>query len=45
VEDVRNKDGSCDYYWEQCPLCHLVGGIHKMSCPTKKLVINLDSIR
>lgn len=26
---------------EECPMCHLKDGYHKMSCPTQKIQINL----
>ena len=35
------KDGKCDYYWEWCSNCNQYNGTHKMSCPTKKIQINL----
>lgn len=35
------KDGKCDHYWEYCSNCHQYNGTHKMSCPTKKIQINL----
>jgi hypothetical protein len=37
------NDGlECEYYWElECKYCHLKNGVHKISCPTNKIQINL----
>lgn len=35
------KNGKCHYYWECCPNCYQYDGTHKMSCPTRKIQINL----
>ena len=36
-----NNGLECDYYWEiECEYCYQTGA-HKMSCPTKKIQINL----
>ena len=33
----------CDMFWPNgiCKYCHLKEGIHKISCPTRKIQINL----
>lgn len=37
-----NNGLECDYYWEiKCEYCHQIDGVHKVSCPTKKIQINL----
>jgi hypothetical protein len=37
-----NKGLECEYYWElKCEYCNKTNGVHKMSCPTKKMQINL----
>ena len=37
------NDGlECDYYWEiKCEYCHQTNGVHEISCPTKKIQINI----
>lgn len=41
----REKDAfNCDMFWSnglKCEYCHQKDGIHKMSCPFKKIQINL----
>jgi len=34
---------NCDMFWpnDKCKYCHKVEGEHKMSCPTRKVQINL----
>lgn len=37
-----NNGLECDYYLEiKCEYCHQTNGVHKISCPTKKIQINL----
>ena len=37
-----NKSLECEYFWEiKCEYCQQTNGIHKMSCPTQKIQINL----
>jgi len=37
-----NKGLECDYFWEiECGYCHQENGNHKLSCPTKKIQINI----
>jgi hypothetical protein len=41
----RKKDAfNCDMFWDNglfCKHCHQKKGIHKISCPTQKIQINL----
>ena len=37
-----NKGLECEYFWEiKCEYCQQTNGVHKMSCPTQKIQINL----
>jgi hypothetical protein len=39
---ISPNDGlECDYYWEHCNSCYMKNGAHKMSCPTRKIKVNL----
>lgn len=45
-ESPYNREtDNCPYYWDCCPLCRGQDGHHKMSCPTQKIVINLQEYR
>lgn len=40
----RESDAdNCDMFWPngKCKYCNLENGVHKISCPTKKIQINL----
>lgn len=37
------KTNECKYYWECCEYCRGHNGHHKISCPTQKIVVNLNS--
>ena len=41
IEDFQKIDTGYKIITEKCPLCHQAGGIHKMSCETQKIQINL----
>jgi hypothetical protein len=41
IEDLKPIDKGFKIITEKCPLCHQAGGIHKMSCETQKIQINL----
>lgn len=41
VKDFKRIDTGYKIITEKCPLCHQAGGIHKMSCETQKIQINL----
>jgi len=41
IEDFKPIDKGFKIITEKCPLCHQAGGIHKMSCETQKIQINL----
>lgn len=41
IEDFKSIDKGFKIITEKCPLCHQAGGIHKMSCETQKIQINL----
>lgn len=34
ITDPINKK-SCSYYWEQCPMCKLFDGKHKLDCDVR----------
>lgn len=41
----REEDAyNCDMFWDNdlgCKYCHQLNGVHKISCPTHKIQINL----
>ena len=40
----REEDAyNCDMFWSNgiCKYCHQENGVHKLSCPTKKITITL----
>lgn len=39
--DAPNDGLECEYYWQYCNSCNQINGVHKMSCPTQKIQINL----
>ena len=40
--EEANNGLECEYYWKiECEYCHQTNGVHKMSCPTTKIQINL----
>ena len=41
IEDFKKIDTGYKIITEKCPLCHQAGGVHKMSCETQKIQINL----
>lgn len=41
IEDFKKIDTGYKIITEKCPLCHQAGDIHKMSCETQKIQINL----
>lgn len=41
IEDFKPIETGYKIITEKCPLCHLAGGAHKMSCETQKIQINL----
>jgi hypothetical protein len=41
IEDFKKIDTGYKIIIEKCPLCHQAGGIHKMSCATRKIIINI----
>ena len=41
VKDFERIDTGYKIITEKCPMCHLAGAIHKLSCSTKKIIINI----
>ena len=41
VKDFERIDTGYKIITEKCPMCNQAGGIHKMSCSTQKIQINL----
>ena len=41
VKDFKVMKSGYKIITEKCPMCHLAGGKHKMSCSTQKIQINL----
>lgn len=41
VKDFERIDTGYKIITEKCPMCHLAGAIHKISCSTQKIQINL----
>jgi hypothetical protein len=41
VKDFKRIDTGYKMITEKCPICHLAGAIHKISCSTKKIQIKL----
>ena len=41
IKDFEHIDTGYKIITEKCPLCHLAGEAHKMSCETRKIQINL----
>jgi len=41
VKDFKRIDTGYKIITEKCPMCNLAGAIHKMSCSTQKIQINL----
>lgn len=42
IKEPNVTSYQCDYYWEiKCEYCHQTNGVHKISCPTKKIQVNI----
>jgi hypothetical protein len=41
IEDFKKIDTGYKIIIEKCSMCHQVAGIHKMSCETQKIQVNL----
>ena len=42
VKDFKRIDTGYKIITEKCDKCHLAGGIHKMGCETRKVIVLLD---
>jgi hypothetical protein len=41
IADFKPIETGMKIITEKCPMCHQAGGVHKMSCSTQKIQINL----
>jgi hypothetical protein len=41
VKDFKRIKSGYKIITEKCPMCHLAGAIHKVSCSTQKIIINI----
>lgn len=41
LKEPFQNPNECVEYWEVCEYCYQSDGVHKMSCPTQKIQVNL----